>query len=332
MCLYLDGIVMDKPIDIFESSFGRGTGYGREGKERRKGVSEKGAGDFESYGYGYGGYSFVSPYAVPQEGLLLFASSGIRGMPGGTKLRKAVFRNSILPPKAIEDQYVTSRHKKRPNKIPQSLTLAPIMKKKAWPLEVIEWVAKAVPLWIHGSYVAEFCNPFVPSAGGSPLHLYGIFTMALEAVTEKMADGGLWTSAEVSGCKKVLGLFRTSAFKLSKGSYVAVVVLRRLGSADAQVAPALDLPGSRPAARAVGHLFAPFGLGAGGAATGWPAAGATGHPAAEEPTDADAHRGAQGHWQLSLLGGELEPHGAGAPRRGCGPASEDPLPHGAGVG
>lgn len=139
----------------------------------------------------------MSPYAVPQEGLLLFASSGIRGMPGGTKLRKAVFRNSILPPKAIEDQYVNSRHKKRPNQIPQSLTLAPIMKKKA------------VPLWIHGSYVAEFCNPFVPSAGGSPLHLYGIFTMALEAVTEKMATGGLWTSAEVSGCKKVLGLFRT---------------------------------------------------------------------------------------------------------------------------
>lgn len=24
MCLYLDGISMDKPIDIFESSFGRG--------------------------------------------------------------------------------------------------------------------------------------------------------------------------------------------------------------------------------------------------------------------------------------------------------------------
>ena len=28
---------------------------------------------------------------------------------------------------------------------------------------------QAIPLWVHGSYVAEFCNPFVPAAGaGDP--------------------------------------------------------------------------------------------------------------------------------------------------------------------
>ena len=46
------------------------------------------------------------------------------------RVLQAIFRNSILNGKAIEDQYVSSRHKRRPPQIPQSLTLAPIMKKK----------------------------------------------------------------------------------------------------------------------------------------------------------------------------------------------------------
>ena len=33
--------------------------------------------------------------------------------------------------------------------------------------------------------MAEFCNPFVPAAGGSPQHLHGIFCMALDAVVAK---------------------------------------------------------------------------------------------------------------------------------------------------
>jgi hypothetical protein len=43
---------------------------------------------------------------------------------------QAIFRNTILNAKSIEDQYVNSRHKRRPPQIPQNLTLAPIMKKK----------------------------------------------------------------------------------------------------------------------------------------------------------------------------------------------------------
>ena len=46
-------------------------------------------------------------------------------------LCQATFRNSILNAKTIEDQYVNSRHKRRAPQIPQNLTLAPIMKKKA---------------------------------------------------------------------------------------------------------------------------------------------------------------------------------------------------------
>ncbi|CAE7328449.1 unnamed protein product [Symbiodinium microadriaticum] len=71
-----------------------------------------------TYGYSGFGYMTPSPFAVPQEG--------------------------VLNAKAIEDQYVNSRHKRRPPALPQ-----------------------------HLSFVAEFCNPFVPAAGGSPLHLYG---------------------------------------------------------------------------------------------------------------------------------------------------------------
>ncbi|CAE7467965.1 unnamed protein product [Symbiodinium necroappetens] len=100
----------------------------------RKGATGAGAGDaYESLslparldekgwqkGYGYSGFGYMtpSPFAVPQEG--------------------------VLNAKAIEDQYVNSRHKRRPPALPQ-----------------------------HLSFVAEFCNPFVPAAGGSPLHLYG---------------------------------------------------------------------------------------------------------------------------------------------------------------
>ncbi|CAK9043903.1 Mycosubtilin synthase subunit A [Durusdinium trenchii] len=248
MCLYLDGIAVDKPIDIFESSFGRtggGGGFGREGgKDRRKGVSE-GPTEYEAYA-GFG-YSFASPFAVPQEGFLLFASSSIRSMPGGTKLRKAIFRNSILTPKAIEDQYVSSRHKKRPVQIPQSLTLAPIMKKKA------------IPLWVHGSYVAEFCNPFVPAAGGSPLHLYSIFCMALDGVVEKMSANSLWTPADVNGCKRVLGLFRELELLMKKWhqlwtctaadqlSALSAIYLRRLAQARAELQPG-------------GRLLVPLGI------------------------------------------------------------------------
>ena len=48
----------------------------------------EGPSEYEAYAGGFG-YSFASPFAVPQEGFLLFASSSIRSMPGGTKLRKA---------------------------------------------------------------------------------------------------------------------------------------------------------------------------------------------------------------------------------------------------
>jgi uncharacterized membrane protein len=40
---------------------------GREGgKDRRKGISETGAAEYEAYSYGGFGYSFQSPFAVPQ--------------------------------------------------------------------------------------------------------------------------------------------------------------------------------------------------------------------------------------------------------------------------
>ncbi|CAJ1416719.1 unnamed protein product, partial [Effrenium voratum] len=251
MCLYLDGIQVEKAIDIFESSLSRGLGGmgGREGgKDRRKGVSE-GGGDAYAEAYGYGGFGYMtpSPYAVPQEGFLLFASSGIRGMPGGAKLRKAIFRNSVLNAKTIEDQYVNSRHKKRPPQIPQHLSLAPIMKKKAQ------------PLWIHGSFVAEFCNPFVPAAGGSPQHLHGIFCMALDAVVAKMSEGNLWTASDISGCKRVLGLFQDLEPLMRKWHNLwtcsgadqlpglSAIFLRRLGQARAEL-----LPG--------GRLLVPLGI------------------------------------------------------------------------
>ena len=32
-------------------------------------------------------------------------------------------------------------------------------------LETFDPRCQAIPLWVHGSYVAEFCNPFVPAAG-----------------------------------------------------------------------------------------------------------------------------------------------------------------------
>ena len=63
---------------------------------------------------------------------------------GIPRVLQAIFRNSILNGKAIEDQYVSSRHKRRPPQIPQSLTLAPIMKKKvglnSWIWGCEEWV------------------------------------------------------------------------------------------------------------------------------------------------------------------------------------------------
>ena len=62
---------------------------------------------------------------------------------GIPRVLQAIFRNSILNGKAIEDQYVSSRHKRRPPQIPQSLTLAPIMKKKvglnSWIWGCEEW-------------------------------------------------------------------------------------------------------------------------------------------------------------------------------------------------
>lgn len=44
----------------------RASGGRESGKDRRKGISETGAAEYEAYSYGGFGYSFQSPFAVPQ--------------------------------------------------------------------------------------------------------------------------------------------------------------------------------------------------------------------------------------------------------------------------
>lgn len=70
---------------------------------------------------------------------------------------QATFRNSILNAKTIEDQYVNSRHKRRAPAVPQNLTLAPLMKKKApapmagmW-MKTNQWL-KRFDMLITGAY------------------------------------------------------------------------------------------------------------------------------------------------------------------------------------
>ena len=93
--------------------------------------------------------------------------------------------------------------------------------------------------------------------GGPPQHLYGIFCMALEATVdfwhwtvwgfagsvghemkckqiprgsgteEKMSVGKVWTASDISGCKKVLGLFRDMDMLMCLGETCWVVTVAR---------------------------------------------------------------------------------------------------------
>eukprot|EP00435_Cladocopium_sp_Y103_P022225 s2515_g5.t1 len=66
----------------------------------------------------------VSPYAVPQAGFLLFASSSARGMPGGIMLRRITFYNTMLGSQQVEEQYLNSRYQREKKPPPQQLALS----------------------------------------------------------------------------------------------------------------------------------------------------------------------------------------------------------------
>ncbi|CAE7555406.1 slc38a11 [Symbiodinium necroappetens] len=66
----------------------------------------------------------ISPYAVPQGGFLLFASSSARGMPGGLMLRRITFYNTMLGSQQVEEQYLNSRYQREKKPPPQQLALS----------------------------------------------------------------------------------------------------------------------------------------------------------------------------------------------------------------
>ena len=130
------------------------------------------------FGGGGGGAMVGSQYSVPQEGFLLFASNSMRSMPGDVKVRRVCFRNFVLTENLIMQQYVASTRRKRPKPISPDISLSPLLKKKAG------------PIWLNPTFIAEFCNPFVPGSGGDVLKMYQVFAFALEGTSAEGPRGG----------------------------------------------------------------------------------------------------------------------------------------------
>ncbi|CAJ1460142.1 unnamed protein product, partial [Effrenium voratum] len=145
----------------------------------------------------------VSPYAVPQAGFLLFASSSARGMPGGIMLRRITFYNTTLGSQQVEEQYLNSRYQREKKPPPQQLALSPAMKKSA------------PYLWVHGSFLCEFADCFISSAGGDLVHLLRAFTLGLEGACKSISDspaGGkpLWSPDQQTALLDAVELFQRS--------------------------------------------------------------------------------------------------------------------------
>ncbi|CAK9023321.1 unnamed protein product [Durusdinium trenchii] len=145
----------------------------------------------------------VSPYAVPQAGFLLFASSSARGMPGGIMLRRITFYNTMLGSQQVEEQYLNSRYQREKKPPPQQLALSPAMKKSA------------PYLWIHGSFLCEFADCFISSAGGDLVHLLRSFVIGLEGACKSVGDGPsggapLWSPQQQTVLHDIVELFQRS--------------------------------------------------------------------------------------------------------------------------
>ncbi|OLP97998.1 hypothetical protein AK812_SmicGene19604 [Symbiodinium microadriaticum] len=145
----------------------------------------------------------ISPYAVPQGGFLLFASSSARGMPGGLMLRRITFYNTMLGSQQVEEQYLNSRYQREKKPPPQQLALSSAMKKAA-PV-----------LWLHGSFLCEFADCFINSAGGDLVHLLRSFTLGLEGACKSIGEssaGGppLWSTEQQTTLYNITELFQRS--------------------------------------------------------------------------------------------------------------------------
>lgn len=191
--IYLDGVLaMEREINI-----GAGGGHGIEGPSKMGPVSalELFASNLVA--------TLTSPYAVPQAGFLLFASSNARGMPGGLMLRRITFHNTMLGAQQVEEQYLNSRSQKQPKQAPQQLALSPALKKAA-PL-----------LWHHASFLCEFADCFIGSADGDCVHFLRAFLLGLEGAAKSLSDspaGGLplWTPDNQSTLLELIELFQRS--------------------------------------------------------------------------------------------------------------------------
>ncbi|CAL1170883.1 unnamed protein product [Cladocopium goreaui] len=115
--VFLDGMqATEKEINIGTSSGGLGTDDA--GRRMQGPVSPLEMLTSSS------GLLTVSPYAVPQAGFLLFASSSARGMPGGIMLRRITFYNTMLGSQQVEEQYLNSRYQREKKPPPQQLALS----------------------------------------------------------------------------------------------------------------------------------------------------------------------------------------------------------------
>jgi hypothetical protein len=250
MVIYIDGELATKEeIDLFDYSEDFGP-RGRGGRGRRGGMDGEGARsgptDLSSLmWFGGGGTPTYSRFRVPQEGFLLFASNSMRSMPGDVKVRKAVFRNFTMDQATIEQQYVKSRHRKRPKVVPLDLSLTPLMKRKA------------SPIWLQSMFISEFCNPFVPAMGGDVLKMYQVFVFALEGTVETLEKQG--PVAEIEGIKTILQLYKAAeplykkwqqlwaAEEADQKAALSQVYLRRLEAARSSLVPG-------------GRILVPLGL------------------------------------------------------------------------
>ncbi|CAK9023707.1 unnamed protein product [Durusdinium trenchii] len=124
-------------------------------------------------------------------------------MPGGIMLRRITFYNTMLGSQQVEEQYLNSRYQREKKPPPQQLALSPAMKKSA------------PYLWIHGSFLCEFADCFISSAGGDLVHLLRSFVIGLEGACKSVGDGPsggapLWSPQQQTVLHDIVELFQRS--------------------------------------------------------------------------------------------------------------------------